>query len=172
MKSLKTVGIVLCLIALSGCIVQEKSDSNIDVYNTNISPIIEEAILPESLAQSAAEIMEKRIFTGCIVGIMSGEDEIYSQKVTEEFAKKIKKMGYSIGVYGESTESDVLLFCTEGDEEGAAALLTHNKVVLIICCDMESTECLLYSDNEYSVVGETIAAIGMNETECHKIEHR
>ncbi len=169
----------------AGCGGTTNSDTSSDMsFNDNASEQFIEAnaesdlendkpVTAEELAAQASEVCAGRAFAGCIVGIMrGGASEEYVNKVTAEFEKHMSLLGYTVTTGGEDPAGDITILYAEGDEEDAIAFLTREDIVLIICCDMESTEQLLYSDNEYRYIGEAIAAVGMNEEECQKIEHR
>ena len=126
-----------------------------------------------ALASQAAEAARYRIFGGCTIGIMTGGRETaYVTELVNELERLITEMGYSISTDSVSDTADVSILYAEGDITDAAALLTRPDIALIVCCDMESTEHVLFSDNEYRLIGTAISVVGMNETECTKIEHR
>lgn len=168
--------IFIFILLLTGCEADDgisKKSISTNMENEAFNSIqSEEAVKAAELAVHAAEVAATKAFDGCTVGIMKGgSDDEYLEEMICEFEKQMNIAGYSVGSE-ESSENNILLLCTEGDEEDAIALLTREDIILIICCDMASTERLLYSDNEYRYIGETIAAVGMNEDECKKIEHR
>lgn len=183
MKKVAVISVILTAVLLTSCgryherTVESETDavaySVIDVSGSAEKEKTETVSAVE-LAVQAADVARRKIFHGCTIGIMrGGQDDEYVRELTEELTQRVREIGYTINTDGKySEETDVSLIYTAGNFEDAVALLTREDIVLIICCDMDSTERLLSSDNEYRCVGETIAAVGMNDEECKRIEHR